>query len=51
MSDAPLLAVNHLFKHFPVRSGLFGKQRDRVHAVDDISFTLGDNETDRKSVV
>jgi oligopeptide transport system ATP-binding protein len=45
MSDAPLLAVTHLVKHFPVRSGLFGKQRERVHAVDDISFTLRENET------
>ncbi len=45
MSEAPLLAVEHLVKYFPVRSGLFGKQRERVHAVDDISFTLGENET------
>ena len=36
----PVLQVEHLVKHFPVRRGVFGRQVGRVHAVDDVSFDL-----------
>jgi oligopeptide/dipeptide ABC transporter ATP-binding protein len=42
---AELLNVRGLVKHFPVRRGFFGRQTAKVHAVDDVSFTLGENET------
>ena len=40
----PLLQVNGLTKHFPVRGGLFGKSRT-VRAVDDVSFAIAKGET------
>jgi len=42
---AELLNVQGLVKHFSVRRGFFGRQTAKVHAVDDVSFTLGENET------
>jgi oligopeptide transport system ATP-binding protein len=44
-SDGPLLRVRNLTKHFPVRSGLFGRARAWVRAVDGISFDLARGET------
>jgi oligopeptide/dipeptide ABC transporter ATP-binding protein len=41
----PLLEVNGLKKHFPIRRGLLGRVSGHVHAVDGISFTIGDGET------
>jgi peptide/nickel transport system ATP-binding protein len=40
----PLLTVQGLTKHFPVRGNLFG-ERKIVRAVDDVSFTVGKKET------
>ena len=40
-----LLEVCDLVKHFPVRKGLFNRQKRYVHALNGISFTLGENET------
>jgi len=40
----PLLQVEGLVKHFPVRTGFFGR-RAHVHAVDDVSFELAAGET------
>jgi len=40
----PLLSVDRLVKHFPVRTGFIGK-RAHVHAVDDVSFDLAAGET------
>ncbi len=40
-----LLEVSGLKVSFPVRGGLFGRVRDRVHAVDDISLSLEPGET------
>jgi oligopeptide/dipeptide ABC transporter ATP-binding protein len=40
-----LLAVRDLVKHFPVRRGFLGRRSGQVHAVDGVSFTLGENET------
>ncbi|NPU10211.1 ATP-binding cassette domain-containing protein [Bradyrhizobium sp. 83012] len=41
----PLLQVNDLKKHFPIRSGLFGRSKSRVHAVDGVSFEIARGET------
>src|SRR5919109_3185213 len=41
----PLLRAERLVKHFPVRTGLFGRARGAVQAVDDISFELYPAET------
>jgi len=42
----PLLEVQHLEVHFPIRAGLFVERSvARVHAVDDVSFELAEGET------
>ena len=41
----PLLEVQHLKVHFPVKHGLFSRVRDYVKAVDDVSFTIDGGET------
>jgi oligopeptide transport system ATP-binding protein len=43
--NQPLLRARRLVKHFPVRSGLFGRRRAFVRAVDDIGFDLYPGET------
>jgi oligopeptide/dipeptide ABC transporter ATP-binding protein len=45
-STAELLEVEHLQVHFPVRAGLLvSRIVGKVHAVDDVSFTLREGET------
>jgi peptide/nickel transport system ATP-binding protein len=41
----PLLEVNVLKKHFPLKSGFFGGKRGFVYALDGVSFTLSKGET------
>jgi oligopeptide/dipeptide ABC transporter ATP-binding protein len=41
----PLLRAERLVKHFPVRTGLFGRARGAIQAVDDVSFELFPGET------
>jgi oligopeptide transport system ATP-binding protein len=41
----PLLRVKNLVKHFPIKGGLLGREVDRVHAVDGVSFDLTAGET------
>ncbi len=41
----PLLEVNDLVKHFPIRGGLLGRRRGVVRAVDGVSFDLHAGET------
>jgi oligopeptide transport system ATP-binding protein len=41
----PLLRVDKLVKHFPVRGGLLRRVVDHVHAVDGVSFDLAAGET------
>ena len=41
----PLLQVDSLAKHFPIRRGVFGRQRGAVRAVDGIDLTLAAGET------
>jgi len=45
MSATPLLEVKNLRKHFPIKGGILGRTVARVHAVDDVSFTLRHGET------
>jgi oligopeptide transport system ATP-binding protein len=40
-----LLEVNNLAKSFPVQTGLFGRDKRKVHAVSDVSFALAAGET------
>ena len=42
---ADLLTVRHLVKNFPLRQGFWGRRQSVVHAVDDVSFSIGENET------
>ncbi|WIW48743.1 oligopeptide/dipeptide ABC transporter ATP-binding protein [Bradyrhizobium sp. 62B] len=41
----PLLQVNDLKKHFPVRARLFSRKREFVYAVDGVSFEIARGET------
>jgi oligopeptide/dipeptide ABC transporter ATP-binding protein len=41
----PLLRAERLVKHFPVRTGFFGRARGAVQAVDGVSFELNPGET------
>jgi oligopeptide/dipeptide ABC transporter ATP-binding protein len=42
---APLLAVERLVKHFPIRAGVFSRTTGVVRAVDDVSFAIASGET------
>jgi oligopeptide/dipeptide ABC transporter ATP-binding protein len=43
---APLLQIEHIKLHFPIKKGLLiDREVARVHAVDDVSFTLEEGET------
>jgi len=41
----PLLEVRNIKKHFPVGSGALSRSREKVYAVDGISFTVNQGET------
>ena len=45
MPVEPLLNVEHLKVHFPIRRGLFSRIAGYVYAVDDVSFSLGKGQT------
>lgn len=38
--NTPLLEVNNLSVHFPIKGGIFGRTIDNFKAVDDVSFKL-----------
>ena len=44
-SDAPLVEVRDLVKHFPVRGGILQRQIGTVQAVDGVSFEIRRGET------
>lgn len=41
----PILSIKNVKTHFPVKSGFFGKVKDYVKAVDDVSFDVYPGET------
>jgi oligopeptide transport system ATP-binding protein len=43
--ETPLVEVKNLKKYFPKKSGLFGREKTFVKAVDDVSFTINKGET------
>jgi oligopeptide/dipeptide ABC transporter ATP-binding protein len=44
--DTPLLEVEHVKLYFPIKKGIvIDREVARVHAVDDVTFTLRDGET------
>ena len=43
--NQPLLEVNRLKKHFPIKGGFFQRTVGNVHAVDGVSFRLEKGET------
>ena len=45
VSERPVLEVAHLATRFDIRAGLLGRVRARVHAVEDVSFSLSAGET------
>ncbi len=46
MSEAPLVVVEGLTKHYPVKEGmLFPREIGQVRAVDGVSFSIGSGET------
>ncbi|RMG80656.1 MAG: ABC transporter ATP-binding protein, partial [Bacteroidetes bacterium] len=44
-SQEPILEVKNLKTYFPIRQGFFGKAKDYVKAVDDVSFEVYPGET------
>ena len=42
---APVLEVENLVARFDLRRGIFGRVHERVHAVEDVSFTVAPGET------
>jgi oligopeptide/dipeptide ABC transporter ATP-binding protein len=46
VSDAlPLVEVEHLVLHYPIRGGLLARKLAEVHAVDDVSLSIPEGET------
>ena len=45
IQGGPILRVKNLKKSFPIKKGLFGKSKEEVTAVDDISFEIYPGET------
>jgi oligopeptide transport system ATP-binding protein len=44
-NGAPLVSVQHLVKHFPIRGGILYRTVGEVHAVDDVSLDIRTGET------
>ena len=44
-TEQPLLKVNNLVTHYPVKGGVFRRTVARVHAVEDVSFTIMKGKT------
>ena len=44
-TSAPLLEVKNLTKYFSIQGGIFSTEVDRLHAVDGVSFSIADGET------
>ncbi len=44
MTGRPLVEIDGLVKRYPVRKGLFAREVGQVHAVEEVSFSIGRNE-------
>lgn len=44
-AKAPILQIKNLKTYFPIKKGIFGKAKDFVKAVDDVSFDVYPGET------
>ncbi len=44
-AQQPVLQIKNLKKHFPIRKGIFGRSKEFVKAVDDVSFDVYPGET------
>src|SRR5207302_1969528 len=44
-NGAPLLEVESLKKYFPIKKGIISREVARVHAVDDVTFSVHEGET------
>src|SRR5579883_306910 len=44
-NGAPLVSVQNLVKHFPIRGGILYRTVGEVHAVDDVSLEIQAGET------
>jgi oligopeptide transport system ATP-binding protein len=44
-TDSPLVEVHDLVKHFPIRSGILGRARGQLRAVDGVSLEVRRGET------
>jgi ABC-type oligopeptide transport system ATPase subunit len=44
-TDSPLVEVHDLVKHFPIRSGILGRTRGQLRAVDGVSLEVRRGET------
>jgi oligopeptide/dipeptide ABC transporter ATP-binding protein len=44
MTGTPLVEIAGLVKRYPVRKGLLAREVGQVHAVEDVSFSIGRNE-------
>jgi oligopeptide/dipeptide ABC transporter ATP-binding protein len=44
-TETPLVEVRHLKKYFPIKKGVLQHEVARVHAVDDVSFSVQKGET------
>jgi oligopeptide transport system ATP-binding protein len=45
MSDAPIVSIDRLVKHFPHREGMFGMKKRAVQAVSDVTLHVERGET------
>ena len=45
MNDKPLLEVKDLVKHYPLKAGLFSTAKEKVHAVNGVSFQIPRGKT------
>src|SRR5439155_13135435 len=43
--ESPLIEIRHVKKYFPIRKGVLQREVARVHAVDDVSFSVREGET------
>ena len=44
-SREPLVELEHIYKRFPIKQGVFSRQKGEVHAVEDVTLTVYQGET------